>query len=221
MGGGGGNGGGGGGGGRRRLYTYCYTVTTRMSSALRWAAMRAILMFDWLWGTKHKTASTDHNFWRQKTAEADSNRGPSAYQPNALPLGQTGSLRHCNSRWDNNQIHTPAQSLGGQRISKELAFSKHVLFHRQNIQRHVQFLNFVALLTISCIQQRQRLARGAHTASLTSAFRAHVARGTRWFRLRAAGRPAVTPDDVFHIQSIWSLLTKTGFQLENKVSCAL
>ena len=25
-------------------------------------------------------------------AEADSNRGPSAYQPNALPLGQTGSL---------------------------------------------------------------------------------------------------------------------------------
>ena len=24
-------------------------------------------------------------------ADADSNRGPSAYQPNALPLGQTGS----------------------------------------------------------------------------------------------------------------------------------
>ena len=27
------------------LYTYRYIVTTRMSSALRWAAMRAILMF--------------------------------------------------------------------------------------------------------------------------------------------------------------------------------
>ena len=27
------------------------------------------------------------------TAEAVSNRGPSAYQPNTLPLGQTGSLR--------------------------------------------------------------------------------------------------------------------------------
>ena len=27
-----------------------------------------------------------------RRAEADSNRGPSAYQPNALPLGQTGSL---------------------------------------------------------------------------------------------------------------------------------
>ena len=29
---------------------------------------------------------------RERRAEADSNRGPSAYQPNALPLGQTGSL---------------------------------------------------------------------------------------------------------------------------------
>ena len=34
-----------GGGGRGRLYTYRYTVTTRMISALRWAAMRAILIF--------------------------------------------------------------------------------------------------------------------------------------------------------------------------------
>ena len=34
-----------GGGGRGRLYTYRYTVTTRMIPALRWAAMRAILMF--------------------------------------------------------------------------------------------------------------------------------------------------------------------------------
>ena len=45
---GGGGGGGGmryGGGGRRRLYTYRYTVPTRMTPALRWAAMRAILMF--------------------------------------------------------------------------------------------------------------------------------------------------------------------------------
>ena len=29
---------------------------------------------------------------RKERAEAVSNRGPSAYQPNALPLGQTGSL---------------------------------------------------------------------------------------------------------------------------------
>ena len=32
-------------------------------------------------------------FWRERRAEAVSNRGPSAYQPNALPLGQTGSLK--------------------------------------------------------------------------------------------------------------------------------
>ena len=34
-----------GGEGRGRLYTYRYTVTIRTIPALRWAAMRAILMF--------------------------------------------------------------------------------------------------------------------------------------------------------------------------------
>ena len=42
----------------------------------------------------HKTVSVDHNFGRERRSEVDSNRGPSAYQPNALPLGQTGSPRH-------------------------------------------------------------------------------------------------------------------------------
>ena len=83
-----GRGDGGGGGGR---FTYRYTVTTGMTSALRWAAMRAILMFQNCDGQSHKTVSTDHNFSRERRAEADSNRGPSAYQPNALLLGQTGS----------------------------------------------------------------------------------------------------------------------------------
>ena len=42
----------------------------------------------------HKTVSTNHNlFERERRAEAVSNRGPSAYQPNALPLGQTGPRR--------------------------------------------------------------------------------------------------------------------------------
>ena len=44
-------------------------------------------------GQSHKTVSTHHNFWSEMRVEADSNRGPSAYQPNALPLGQTGSQR--------------------------------------------------------------------------------------------------------------------------------
>ena len=38
------------------------TVTTRMTPALRWAAMRAILMFHNCDGQSHKTVSTDHNF---------------------------------------------------------------------------------------------------------------------------------------------------------------
>ena len=76
---------------RRRLHTHHYTVTTRMTSALRWAVVRAILMFHHCERQSHKTVSTDHNFWRERRAEADSNRGPSAYQPNALPLGQTSS----------------------------------------------------------------------------------------------------------------------------------
>ena len=40
-----GEGGEGYGGGRGRLYTYRYTVTTILTHALRWAAVRAILMF--------------------------------------------------------------------------------------------------------------------------------------------------------------------------------
>ena len=70
--------------------TYRYNVTTRMTSALRWAAMRANLMFLNCEGQSHKTASTDHNLWSERRAEADSNRGPSAYQPTTLTLGQTG-----------------------------------------------------------------------------------------------------------------------------------
>ena len=47
---------------RGRLYTYRYSVTTKMTSALRWAAMRGILMFHKCEGQSHKTVSTDHNF---------------------------------------------------------------------------------------------------------------------------------------------------------------
>ena len=48
---------------RWRLYPYRYdAVTTRMTSALRWAAMRAILMFHNCDGQSHETVSTEHNF---------------------------------------------------------------------------------------------------------------------------------------------------------------
>ena len=62
-----------GGGGGGRLYTYRYTVTTRMTSALRWAAMRAILMFHNCGGQSHKTVSTNHNLFKEK-GEAKRNR---------------------------------------------------------------------------------------------------------------------------------------------------
>ena len=44
-----------------RIYTYRYTVTTRMTLALRWAMIRAILLFHNCEGQSHKTVSTDHN----------------------------------------------------------------------------------------------------------------------------------------------------------------
>ena len=54
--------GGGGGGGGKGDYIPIATATTRMTAALRWAAMRAILMFRNCEGQSHKTVSTDHNF---------------------------------------------------------------------------------------------------------------------------------------------------------------
>jgi len=79
-----------GGEGRGRLYTYHYTVTTRMIPALRWAAMRSR---KW-WTKSQDSVHKPQPFRRERRAEAVSNRGPSAYQPNALPLGQTGSSKN-------------------------------------------------------------------------------------------------------------------------------
>ena len=50
-------------------------------------------------GQSHKTVSTDHNFSRERRAEAESNRGPSAYQPNAVPLGHTGPRSLYTAQW--------------------------------------------------------------------------------------------------------------------------
>ena len=53
--------GGGGGGGGGDYIPIAYTVTTRLTCALRWATMRAILMFHNCEEQSHKTVSTDHN----------------------------------------------------------------------------------------------------------------------------------------------------------------
>ena len=50
-----------------------------MTSALRWAAMRAILIFHNCEEQSHKTVFTDHNFWSERRAKADLNQDPSAY----------------------------------------------------------------------------------------------------------------------------------------------
>ena len=58
--------------------------------------------------------STNHNFWKERRPEAVSNRGPSAYQPTALPLGQTGSHargRCCWSLLYRAVLHSRADSL--------------------------------------------------------------------------------------------------------------
>ena len=57
-----------------------------------WAAVWAILMFHYLCGRSHKTVSINHKFWKRKESRSGSNRGLSAYQPSALPLGHMGSL---------------------------------------------------------------------------------------------------------------------------------
>ena len=80
------------GGGRGRLYTYRYTVTTRMTPALRLAAMRAILMFqkevmDKVTGQCPQTTTCLEGKESRSGIEPRSFRLPT----NALPLGQTGS----------------------------------------------------------------------------------------------------------------------------------
>ena len=82
------------GGGRGREIVYLSLHCHHQNDfCIKGAAMKAILMFHNCDGQSHKTMSTDHNFWRERKAEADSNRGPFAYQPNALPLGQADSHR--------------------------------------------------------------------------------------------------------------------------------
>ena len=48
------------------IHTATLSVTTRMTYALRWAAMRAILMFHNCEGQSPKTLSTDYNIFEEK-----------------------------------------------------------------------------------------------------------------------------------------------------------
>ena len=62
------------------IYTYRYTVTTRMIPALRWAAMTAVLIFQKEVRDKsHRTVSTNHNLSEEKGE-------PKRYRTEVLPL---------------------------------------------------------------------------------------------------------------------------------------
>ena len=61
------------------IYTYRYTVTTRITSALRWAAMRAILMFHHCEGQSRKTVSADFTF--TEIIKLIKVRGPTGRRP--------------------------------------------------------------------------------------------------------------------------------------------
>ena len=79
---------------RGRLYLSLYTVTTRMSPALSWAAMRAIFNVSLIAKDKvTKTVSTDHTFFEER-GEPKRNRTEVPLlntSLNSLTLGQTDS----------------------------------------------------------------------------------------------------------------------------------
>ena len=86
--------GGWGGWGGDYIKIYCYIITTSMTPALKTGSDES--HFKVLLTVRDKVprrcSQTTTFLKRERRAEAVSNRGPSAYQPNALPLGQTGSV---------------------------------------------------------------------------------------------------------------------------------
>ena len=76
-------------GGLWRLYLTLHCHHQNDSCIKKGSDMRCFEVFVNSEGQSHEAVSTDHNFWRERIAEAESNRGPSnsAYQPNALSLG--------------------------------------------------------------------------------------------------------------------------------------
>ena len=70
-----------------RLYTYRYTVTTRMTPALRWAAMRAILMFHNCYGqtVTRQCPQTTTSEVKGEPKRIRTKVPLLQYQPNALP----------------------------------------------------------------------------------------------------------------------------------------
>ena len=72
------------------VYTYCYTVTTCIKMGSDESHFNvSLIVRDKV--TRQCPQITTVS--RERRVEADSNRGPSACQANASPLGQTGSQK--------------------------------------------------------------------------------------------------------------------------------
>ena len=84
-------------GGRGRLYTYRYTVITRMTPETKMGSVEShfnvsLIVRDKVTG---QPVSTNHDLFEEKREpKRNRGRGPSAFQPNALTLGQTGSQQN-------------------------------------------------------------------------------------------------------------------------------
>ena len=94
---------------RGRVYIPIATLsTTRMTSCIKMGSdeshFNVSVGSD---GQSHKTVSTNHNLFEEKgEPKRVSNRGPSAYQRSAIPLGQTGSLRQLNRMENENTLQS-------------------------------------------------------------------------------------------------------------------
>ena len=100
-------------GGRGIVYTYRYTATTKMTPALKMGSNESHFNVSLIVMNKvtRQCPQTTTSFRRKRRAEAESSRGPSAYQPNALHLGETGSLRSCTcAALASRKNHPPARN---------------------------------------------------------------------------------------------------------------
>ena len=102
-----------------RLYTYRYTVTTRMIPALKWAAITAILKFLKLWGTKSQDGVHNHMqnespyLWRRFGSHAPKQRlvAQRAYQTEDTVVPPPSLQGYAGV--DNNALGTFRASLSG------------------------------------------------------------------------------------------------------------
>ena len=116
-----------GGGGRGRVYSYRYTVTTRMTYIKMGSDEShfngSLIVRDKVTRQCSQTTTFEET---ERRAEADSNRDSSVYQPNALPLGQTGSQ-------ERRGVGVGAFSDGGRRVGELVLLSVHPAVVRQEL----------------------------------------------------------------------------------------